>query len=89
MATKARKKSSAGKKRGVSVSNYLLVGSDGKLLLRSGSTGKIRALNDAELKKVLPLLKKRQQLGLELAKVLQTEDFPLADAEIIDCPPGG
>ena len=69
--------------------NYLLVGSDGKLLLRSGSTGKIRELTTEEPTKVLPLLNQRQQLGMELAKVLQREDFQLADAIIIDCPPGG
>jgi len=70
-------------------SNYLLVGSDGRLLLRSGATGKIRELTPEELTKVMPLLKQRQQLGKDLAEILQKEDFPLADALIIDCPPGG
>ena len=72
-----------------SASNYLLVGTDGKLLLRSGATGKIRELTPDEVTKVMPLLNQRQQLGRDLAEILQKQDFRLADGLIIDCPPGG
>ena len=74
---------------GSTASNYLLVGTDGKLMLRSGATGQIRELTPDEVTKVLPLLNQRQQLGRDLAKMLQKEAFPLADALIIDFPPGG
>jgi len=64
--------------------NYLIVGQDGTFLLTSGATGKIRALNPAEVKRVVPLLKERQRLGRQLAEALETTGFALADDGIID-----
>jgi hypothetical protein len=64
--------------------NYLIAGSDGKLLLASGSTGEIRTLTAEEAKQVLPLLKQRQQLGRQLADVLLAKGFALGPGDIID-----
>jgi hypothetical protein len=64
--------------------NYLIVGQDGTLLLTSGATGRIRALNPAEVKRVAPLLKERQRLGRQLAEALETTGFALADDGVID-----
>lgn len=64
--------------------NYLIVGRDGTLLLASGSTGKIRALDPDETKQVLPLLRQRQQLGRQLTELLEKSGFSLADDIVVD-----
>jgi hypothetical protein len=64
--------------------NYLIVGQDGTFLLTSGASGKIRALNPAEVKRVVPLLKERQRLGRLLAEALETKGFALADDGVVD-----
>ncbi|HWZ74424.1 MAG TPA: hypothetical protein VN326_23475 [Casimicrobiaceae bacterium] len=64
--------------------NYLIVGRDGTLLLASGSTGKIRALDPNETKQVLPLLRQRQQLGRQLTELLEKAGFALADDIVVD-----
>jgi hypothetical protein len=64
--------------------NYLIVGRDGTLLLASGSTGKIRALDPNETKQVLPLLRQRQQLGRQLTQLLEKAGFALADDIVVD-----
>lgn len=64
--------------------NYLIVGRDGTLLLTSGSTGKIRALDPDETKQVLPLLRRRQQLGRQLTELLEKAGFALADDIVVD-----
>jgi hypothetical protein len=76
--TRRRKQSHA---RGT---NYLIVGRDGTLLLTSGSTGKIRALDPDETKQVLPLLRQRQRLGRQLTEVLEKAGFKLADDIVVD-----
>jgi hypothetical protein len=81
MATKKVTTKSRKRRRGP---NYLIVGQDGTLLLTSGATGKIRALNPAEVKRVAPLLKERQRLGRQLAEALEKTGFALADDGVID-----
>jgi len=54
------------------------------LLLTSGSTGKIRALDPDETKQVLPLLRQRQKLGRQLTELLEKAGFQLADDIVVD-----
>ncbi len=66
------------------IGNYLIVQSDGTMLLASGSTGKVRALTPEESEKVLPLLRQRQKLGRDLAKLLLKKGYEAEDGEIWD-----
>jgi hypothetical protein len=83
MATKASKSSRKKRRRGQG-RNYLIIASDGTLLLASGSTGKVFALDPEASEHLLPLLKQRQKLGKQLAEMLQRKGFALSDEGIID-----
>jgi hypothetical protein len=83
MATKTSKTPRRKRSRGHGT-NYLIVGSDGTLLLGSGSTGEIRPLTPEQAKGVLPLLKQRQELGRQLATMLRDAGFEIGPDDIVD-----
>lgn len=60
--------------------NYLLIGSDGKMVLRSGRTGEIVEIDPALYPQIEQLLQKRQQAGIELAQLLEDSGLVVASA---------
>jgi hypothetical protein len=68
--------------------NYLIVGDDGTMYLRSGVNGAIRPLTPAELEAVGPLLQQRQEAAQAITDLLNSANFLLLSAGTIDIPPG-
>jgi len=64
--------------------NYLILASDGSLYLASGSTGKVSQVSADTAEEVLSLLKKRQDLGKEIAKVLENHGYDVSDGDFGD-----
>jgi len=60
--------------------NYLLIGSDGKMVVRSGRTGEILDVDPALYPLIEELLQKRQQAGIELAQLLEDSGLTVASA---------
>jgi len=60
--------------------NYLLVGSDGRLVLQSGRTGEILDIDPALRPQIEALLQKRQQVGIELSKLLEENGLDVASS---------
>ena len=60
--------------------NYLLVGSDGRLVLQSGRTGEIYDIDPALRPQIEALLQKRQQAGIELSKLLEDNGLVVASS---------
>lgn len=60
--------------------NYLLVGSDGRLVLRSGRTGEILDIDPALRPQIEALMQKRQQVGIELSKLLEEHGLVVASS---------
>ena len=46
--------------------NYVVRGKDGKLVVASGKTGKVRSLKKKDQDRIETLIKQRQALGLKL-----------------------
>jgi hypothetical protein len=79
------KKTKATKRRtGKGQANYVIVGKRGQIHVVSGSTGKITTLDKARADRVLALVRARQQIGRELASLLNRQGFVVADQVVID-----
>ena len=63
--------------RGGEGPNYLIE-IKGRLVLVSGATGEVRALSDKDRDLILPLLKQRQELGKELAELLEKQGLDVS-----------
>jgi maleate cis-trans isomerase len=78
------------KKRALGDAPNYLIEVKGKLVVVSGATGEVKALSQADVDLVLPLLRARQELGKRLAELLEERGFdfsPQATVELVVEPP--
>ncbi len=68
--------------------NYVILGADGKVIVASGETGEVAALDDAAQKlEIARLIEQRQALGRQLSQLLRDSGYVVAigqETDVVD-----